>query len=764
MKKTFHIHIQGQVQGVGFRPFVYKLAREYRLDGWVNNTLDGVHVEVCAQEDRVREFYQKIIDRAPLLSRITKHDLRKVDGGSFNGFEIIHSDSEGQANLLLTPDFGMCDDCRMDSYAAENRRKGYPFTTCTNCGPRYSIIHRLPYDRHTTTMEKFRMCPNCEREYWDPEDRRYYSQTNSCPDCPVNLQLFSGKNPVETDPDKIPEKVVNLWKEGEIVAIKGIGGYLLTCDAANETAILQLRERKHRPSKPFALMFPDLRSLKEEANISEAEMTELGDPVNPILLLNLKNPEKSHLGINAIAPGLHQIGAMLPYTPLFDLLLNRFGKPVVATSGNISNSPIVFQDHIALDELTEIAGFVLINDREIVVPQDDSVIQFSPYYEKRIILRRSRGLAPTYINPGIDFPKATVLATGAELKSTFTLVHRHNCYISQYLGDLDSFDTQESFRHTIQHFFELFSTRPEVILTDKHPNYTATQYGRQLAEETRVPVHSFQHHIAHFGAILGENHLIHSKVPVLGVIWDGTGLGDDGQIWGGEFIRYENYGFQRFNHFDYFPFILGDKMPREPRISLLAASWGIAGAGEFVQNKFSKTEWQVYNRILKKEPGLKTSSLGRIFDAVASLLGIIDRSTYEGEAAMYLESLAGQYIHRDRLKFNGAYLEKTWHGKTVPTRQLLAEILADVRNGLKKEYIAAKFHFSLAKLIIRMAKQQRIKKIAFSGGVFQNSLLVDMIVRLLGEDYDLYFHQLLSPNDENISFGQLMCYQIQQLK
>jgi hydrogenase maturation protein HypF len=762
--KTWHIHIKGQVQGVGFRPFVFLLAKEYGLKGLVNNSTNGVHIEVNTNEKLVIDFYNKLINNAPNLAQITSHSISEIEQKFFDNFQIIHSETTGEANLLLTPDFALCADCRSELHEVTNRRNKYLFITCTNCGPRFSIIHQLPYDRINTKMDTFKMCSNCNAEYENPFDRRYYSQTNSCPDCSINLTLFnSDQKEIACDSAEIIDKITHFWEEGKIVAIKGIGGYLLTCDAENKAAISELRKRKHRPSKPFALMFPDILTLKKVVDLKDEEIKQLQSHISPIVLLQIKNI-RAFVAKNNIAPGLNQVGAMLPYTPLYNLLLNKFGKPIVATSGNISNSPIVFQDEKALLELPQIADFILANNREIVVPQDDSVLKYSPFERQKIILRRSRGLAPTYINADLELPPQSILAMGAMLKSTFSFLHRGNIYISQYLGDLQHFDTQQNYEHTIQHFLKLFNAQPQIILCDKHREYASTEFGEVLSEELKVTVEPVQHHIAHFGAVLGENNLVHAEEPVLGVVWDGTGLGDDGQIWGGEFFKYENYDFLRCYYFDYFDFILGNKMPKEPRISALSACWDVMGAEAFLKNKFSETEWQVYNKFLEKENPLQTSSVGRLFDAVASLLGIMDKQSYEGEAAIQLEAMALEYFKRNGLDFQSSYFMEGAHYYRIPTKTLMTNIIIDLQKGKTRDFIAAKFHFSLMKIIKIVANNLKIKKIAFSGGVFQNGLLVDLILHHLKSDFELFFHQQLSPNDENISFGQLVCYQIEQHK
>lgn len=759
---TWHIHIEGQVQGVGFRPFVFALAQEYGLKGWVNNTFDGVHVVFNADQQVASTFMEHLLTKAPRLSKITAANKTIIPTKFFENFQIIHSVKSGDPSLLLTPDFALCEACRVELKQINDRRYAYAFITCTNCGPRYSIVHSLPYDRVNTKMDCFQMCSACHHEYNDPFDRRYYSQTNSCSDCGVELILFDAQKNVIAKPyEGIIQKVVAYWKTGKIVAIKGIGGYLLTCDASNENAISELRKRKHRPSKPFALMYPSSSSLTD-FHLYEESLDELNSHIAPIVLLVMKQDADI---TNEIAKDLNRIGVMMPYTPLYEILLDEFGRSIVATSGNTSNAPIIYEDEVALNELSKIADAILMNNRDIVIPQDDSVVQYSIFERQKIILRRSRGYAPTYINPSLQLPSQTILAMGAMLKSTFCFLHQGNTYISQYLGDLSHFDTQQNYQNTIQHFLALFQTRPEIILTDQHPAYPSSQYGDQLSSESDLTVRRIQHHVAHFGAILGEHDLIHSQESVLGVIWDGTGLGDDGQIWGGEFFKYENYDFSRCYSFDYFDSILGDKMPKEPRISALSACWGVVGSENLLSKKFNQTEWQVYSKLLGKYRSLKTSSVGRIFDAVASLIGIMDKQSFEGEAAMQLEAMAMKYFQLHGLDFTSSYFNEDAHYyHQIPTKTLMAKIIMDIQKGESKEFIAAKFHFSLMKIIKIIANNLKIKQITFSGGVFQNSLLVDLILYHLKVDFQLYFHKELSPNDENISFGQLVCFQIEKQK
>lgn len=782
---TWQISIRGQVQGVGFRPFVWRAALERNLKGWVANGPEGVLIKINGTEQQALDFQQFILQNAPETACVTAASLAPDNDLFFDNFSIRESHSNGPPVLQLTPDIAICATCRAEIHDAANRRYRYPFTTCTVCGPRYSILTGLPYDRPFTSMRVFEMCRPCREEYDNPTNRRYYAQTNSCRDCGIRIELFSTMIPATSHhkdlttfkklsnlaPDsnldirqlKQPvQQVITAWQQGAIVAIKGIGGYLLTCDATQPEAVSTLRNRKQRPGKPFAMMYPDLNTLQGDTEISEAALRYLQSPAAPIVLLDVKESPLTGFDLAGVAPGLHTIGAMLPNAPLFELLLRDFGKPIVATSGNISHAPLIYEDEKALQELSGIADFILTHNRPIAMPQDDSVVSVLSSGSS-VILRRARGLAPAFIPAGKETPETTVLALGAEMKSAFTLAHLGNIHVSQYLGDLADFDTQERFQLVLRHLLELFKAQPSAVIGDLHPGYFTTELGQMLAEQWNVPFVQVQHHKAHFAAVLAENELFDSNEPVLGVIWDGTGLGDDRQIWGGEFFRYDgknetqnDESFTRCGHFDYFPLLLGDKMPREPRLSAFAACHGIVEAEVWLQAKFTETEWNLYRKLPATEHR-KTSSVGRIFDAVASLLGLADKVSYEGEAALLLEDLARGYCKQ----FGFAWVkEECYHlispqnPAIVDTKNLFRQIIVDLHAGKEKAYIAAKFHSALVHAIRQMADHLQLQKIAFSGGVFQNALLLDMIQHHLSPDYQLFFHRQLSPNDENISFGQ----------
>ncbi|MBK8555565.1 MAG: carbamoyltransferase HypF [Lewinellaceae bacterium] len=636
------------------------------------------------------------------------------------------------------------------------RRQSPPsvsFITCTHCGPRFSIVSSLPYDRERTHMAPFVQCPVCQKEYDNPYDRRYFSQTNSCPSCGIQLRM----HPPAEDPY---EQALALLRAGDILAVKGIGGFLLLCDATAAASIQTLRKRKFRPSKPFALLYPNLKTLEKDAELGDSDREALEGPVAPIVLLHYLAKPASGISTEDIAPGLPHIGVMLPYAPLLALIARDFGKPLVATSGNPSGSPIVYQDEQALAQLFPgIADAVLLHNREIALPQDDSVLRHSTFTRQPILLRRSRGLAP-YADPGPNPGGESVLAMGASLKSAFAWQNQGKVYLSQYLGDLERFDTQQHFEHTLQHFTRLLASRPQTILIDTHPEYFSTHLGLQMASDRALPIFKIQHHKAHFAAVLAENELLESAEPVLGIIWDGTGFGEDEQVWGGEFFRWENRQMDRVGQMAYFDFILGDKMPREPRISALSLAHDQPEAQALLQAKFDATEWSLYTRMLEKETILQCSSMGRIFDAVASLLGLADRVSYEGEAAMRLEAVATRWFRSQGGLEQSTVLPFNWENGMVPTKPLIKAVLQFLDAGASVEQTAAVFHLWLVDIIAEMGRRSASRRLAFSGGVWQNALLTDLVRLRLGKEFELYFHQNMSPNDECVAYGQLMLHRM----
>lgn len=759
---AWQISIQGRVQGVGFRPFVWRAAVARGLKGWVANGLEGVVVHLEGDEAQALELQHYIESRPPEMALLDHISLKNVENEPFlDSFVIRHSDQEGLPKVLLPPDVAICPACRRDLMEPGNRRQGYAFTTCTVCGPRYSVITGLPYDRPLTTMRDFPLCAVCRAEYEDPGDRRYYAQTNSCPDCGITLRLFAAQG-AETagSQEDLLDRVVAHWQSGAIVAIKGIGGYLLTCDATLAAAVATLRARKQRPTKPFALMYPDPACLAGDAEMPDEARQWLESPAAPIVLLERKAQPASGLDTAGIAPGLSRIGAMLPYAPLFVQLLQRMGKPIVATSGNLSGAPLIYEDEVALRDLAGIADYVLTHNRPIVMPQDDSVVSVRPYARlaPAVILRRGRGMAPACRKLPFPVPEAPLLAVGADLKSTLALSQHGLLNVSQYLGDLADFDTRERFEKVLNHLSALYRITPERVAGDLHPAYFTTQLGQALAAQWQVPWIQVQHHKAHFAAVLAENGLINAGKQVLGVIWDGTGWGEDGQIWGGEFFVYAGHAekdtfCRRCAHLDPFPVLIGDKMAREPRLSALA----LAPELPALRQKFTDTEWNLYRKMCARPDLRLTSSMGRLFDAVACLLGLADKVSYEGEAALLLENLARQCrIPWDILLKNNPLDLKITLEKPLrlDTKALFQQLDEACRAGVETSLLAAAFHLTLIQSIRQVAEHVQIRDLAFSGGVFQNTLLLDLAEYLLSPDYTIYTHHQFSPNDENIAFGQ----------
>lgn len=759
MSPTYHIHITGIVQGVGFRPYVCRLATERRLKGWVCNDVDGVHIEFNADSLEIAiSFLNQIVLHPPENALIQKHTLVPVEPAAFVDFTIARSKKEKQPDLLLTPDIALCRNCKIELEAPENKRYRYAFTTCLNCGPRYSIVNGLPYDRENTTMAHLIMCRDCAEEYHNIYDRRHYSQTNSCPDCPVPIRLFDNEGKeVSHHSETIMSLINRFLMEGNILAVKGIGGYLLVCDATNKATVKLLRQRKQRPAKPFAVLYSDMEDVINDVFVTVEERQALESKQAPIVLCALKEKPGTGLAVDEITKGLDKLGVFLAYTPLLKLIGSDFKKPLVATSGNLSGAPIIYKDEEALRWLKEFADYTVTFDRDIVAPQDDSVVQFTQS-GRRMVLRRSRGIAPNYIPNPFTFEQP-VLAMGAELKSAFALSDTNNLYISQYLGDQQNYESGECYRQTLLHLQHLLKISPEHIFVDQHPRYQVSVLGRELAVLQKLPITEVQHHLAHFAAVLTENQLAEHPEKIIGVIWDGTGYGYDGQIWGGEFFTFQNKQFERTAQLRYFPHLLADKMSREPRVAALSLLHQSGEQLEAMSSYFSKEEYLYYEKLVHQNASVQTSSMGRFLDGISGILGILQKNTYEGEAAMKLEVAARSCTipHFD-------FYEVRLSNGVLEWQNMVSAILEEKKCNTEIAYIARKVFVSLVRMIELVATNAGTNKIAFSGGVFQNAFLVDITEQYLATRFELFWHRQLSPNDENISFGQLAFGEITKRK
>lgn len=721
------------------------------INGWVSNTQDGVHIEITANPENANAFYLSILRQPPANAFITEHHMIDIPLNEHQGFSILQRPYDHEPDLLLTPDIALCESCRTEIHDRENRRYHYAFTTCLECGPRYSITKALPYDRENTTMQHLNMCEPCIDEYKDVKGSRNYSQTNSCPNCAVRMTLH-GEDVLD---DEIPARVATLIEEGKILAVKGIGGYLLLCDATNDDAIRLLRKRKQRPSKPFAVLYPSMDAIKKDVAVRPVEEKALRSKYAPIVLCDTKKIPSSSVAYELIAPGLHKLGVMLPYSPLLELIATQAGKPLVATSGNVSGSPIIHKDDEALTQLSSIADHILSFDREILVPQDDSVIQYNAM-EQLIILRRGRGLAPNYVSNPFGNP-VSLLAMGAELKSAFSIQHKNNLYVSQFLGNQETLESQRSYKDTLDHFHQLLHVKPKTIIIDKHPDYSVSAYGKKLQKISGAKLMEVQHHEAHFGAVLAENRLVTRDEPVMGFVWDGTGYGNDGQIWGGETFIYENGAMERVAHLKYFPHLLGDKMSREPRLSALSLLHQHHEFHYLISKHFTANEWSLYLRLMHQENKLSTSSMGRFLDGVACILGIATHNSYEGEAAMQLEALALSEKHKTNYRYKLPLTDGV-----LDWDVFMEQLMTDGRLGRSRGWIALKVFNTLVDAIEEVSEQHKINTLAFSGGVFQNAHLTALIAERFKGRKQIYFHKQLSPNDECIGFGQIACAYIAQ--
>lgn len=746
MIERVRVRVHGVVQGVGFRPFVYRLAHRHGLAGWVLNHEAGVDIELEGDPERIRAFLEELRSEAPPLARIDRLEVERRQPQGARAFEIRPSRSRGEPQALVPPDIATCERCLREVFDPNDRRHRYPFTNCTDCGPRFTIIRELPYDRPRTTMASFRMCPRCEAEYHDPLDRRFHAQPNACPRCGPRLALLDGAGRPVAGADPLVE-AARLLREGRIVAVKGLGGFHLACDAANEEAVSLLRRRKAREAKPFALMCRDLEVVRRLCELPPGAAELLSSPQRPILVL----PRRPDAGVApSVAPGQRTLGVMLPYTPLHHLLLRESPPALVMTSGNRSEEPIVRDNQEALERLRGIADWFLVHDREIYVRCDDSVAR--PWSHGVVLLRRARGYAPLPIElPGEGRP---VLACGGQLKNTVCLTRGRLAFLSQHLGDLDSWEAFENFRWTIGHLRRLLGVEPELVAHDLHPDYASTRYALELG----LPTVGVQHHFAHALSCLAEHGL---EGPALAVVMDGTGWGEDGAVWGGEFLQVSLEGYRRLGHLRYVPLPGGEAAVREP--------WRMAAAyldrlyGEAMARldlpllqRMDWGTWEPLRQAVRAGIGSPPcSSVGRLFDAVSALLGLRLRVSYEGQAAMELEQIA---------RGSGEYpmdVQEAEDRLVLDPDPLIAAVVEDVRRGEDPGVISARFHHGLARAVLRMVQRMRertgIELVVLSGGVFQNRLLLERTWELLSEaGLRALVHRRVPPNDGGISLGQAL--------
>jgi len=756
------IKISGVVQGVGFRPFVQRTANALFINGFVCNKDSSVEIVAEGHKNHIDEFCRRLRDDAPKNSWIKEMVIKHHEQFGFNDFIIKESSTIGERNTYISPDLSVCDDCREEFFDSKNKRYLYPFINCTNCGPRFTIIEGTPYDRDKTTMKMFEMCPSCKAEYNDTFDRRYHAQPISCQSCGPSVKMLDnmGKS---IDNEDIFSYCSQIISEGKILAIKGMGGYHLSCDALNEAAVRTLRQRKTRDDKPFAVMVKDCETAEKYCYISSFERKLLKSKEAPIVLLKLR--EKDMLP-SMIAPGNPFLGVMLPYTPIHLGLINAVKTDMlVMTSGNKSSEPIFYKDRDAIYNLKDIADLFLINDREIYIRTDDSVTR--EVLGREYIIRRSRGYVPLPLSvntEGKALPR--VLACGGELKNTFCLTKGDEFYISHHIGDLENMETNKSFEEGIEHFKGILNTDFDIVACDMHPEYLSTKYAVNLNKK----IYFVQHHHAHIASCMAENNL---SGDVIGVTFDGTGYGEDGNIWGGEFFTGGYKGFKRAAHLEYVKMPGGDMAVKEPwrmALSYMINSIkennvegedckGVNIKGHLFLKDIEYRAIRTLELMMERNINCPlTSSMGRLFDAVSAILGLRSRINYEGQAAIELEYLAYGSALEDAQSYNFS-LDIKNNVYIISTKELINDIIRSVINDEKNENISLRFHETMARIVhcccCKIREDSNLNKVALSGGVFQNITLLKRCIHLLkGDGFEVFFHEKVPSNDGGISLGQ----------
>ena len=773
---TEEIRIRGTVQGVGFRPTVYRIAKDLRLNGDICNDGEGVLIRVSGSQESIEEFIQKIQQESPPLATI--HQLTRTPSQNeliFTDFVISNSINTA-IKTQIVPDAATCLPCKQEIFDPLSRYYRYPFTNCTHCGPRFSIIGAIPYDRHNTSMAAFAMCPQCSKEYEDIENRRFHAQPVACYTCgpqtwleradrkPVTASMFSMLDDVDA--------VCTLLQKGEIIAIKGLGGIHLACDATNQTAVEKLRSRKQRYDKPFALMARDIEVIEQYCKPSHREKELLTSVVAPIVLINITDNSPHPLVSLSplIAPGANTLGFMLPYTPLHHLIMRRMDRPIVLTSGNLTDEPQCIDNYEAREKLSKVADYFLLHNREIINRVDDSVVRVVG--EKLQIIRRARGYVPAPINLPSGFENVPqILAMGSELKNTFCLLRDGEAILSQHLGDLGKATVFKNYQQTLNSYLNLFAHQPQAVAVDKHPEYLSTKLGKELAIANKIKVYNIQHHHAHIAACMAENNLPLDSTPILGIALDGLGYGEDNTLWGGEFLLANYQSFTRVAALKPVPLIGGEQANYQPWRNTYAQLISFLNWTK-IKQKYGELEIIKYleNKPLAllnqiKEKSLNTpftSSMGRLFDAVAAAIGICrEECSYEGQAAIEMEALIDKNLLEQRKEtltypFSLNFLDSIYYIDPCPMWQM---VLNDLKQQTPAKIIAAKFHIGLAIAIVEMVnilrKQNSINYVALTGGVFQNSILLEQVTKgLQASGISVLTNSLVPCNDGGLSLGQ----------
>jgi hydrogenase maturation protein HypF len=743
------IRVRGQVQGVGFRPKVWRLAHEAGLSGQVSNDGEGVLIHAWGNPATVDEFLVRLRLEAPDLARIDSINRTAIKGViAPQEFSIIAS-SKSPVRTGVPADTATCPACLAETFDPDNRRYRYPFTNCIHCGPRFSIIKNIPYDRQRTTMAGFAMCRECDQEYRDPNNRRFHAQPNACQKCGPRVEMLDAEGERMDVKDPIAEAAVILQK-GFIIAVKGMAGYHLSCSGFDENVVARLRNKKHRWDKPFALMAGDIHQVRQLCQVDLEEEVLLTSLMNPIVLLRKKEPSAV---AESVAPGQNTLGVLLPGTPLHHLLMREVGHALVMTSGNVSDEPIAYRDADAFDRLKGIADYFLLHDRPIHIRSDDSVTRI--FMGREFMVRRARGYAPNPIKVPEPFVRP-VLACGGHLKNTFCLGMGSNAFVSHHIGDLENYESLNSFEEGIEHFKNLLEITPEVVAFDLHPDHLSSQYARRLEGVEKVAV---QHHHAHIVACMAEHGL--QNETVIGVGFDGAGYGTDGAIWGGEFLLADTRDFVRSAHLEYTPLPGGSAAILEPWRSAAACLHHVYGEDMDALNidfmkRLDKGRWRILKQMIKNNQNCPpSSSMGRLFDAVASLLGIRDANRYEGQAAIELEQLADENC-RDGYLWDDATGDSP---RVVGVRSIIRAVVDDILGGTSAAKISARFHNSVADMTVSVCKRLHLNsgldRVALGGGVFQNKFLLHRLVTLLKEnEFMVYFPRRVPANDGGISLGQ----------